>query len=51
VGSTIVTDRESGSKAITLSDRYFRISNFNTSDFNPGYNANIFSVGYSFSGW
>ena len=50
-GLYIVTDREGGSKAITLGYRYFHISNFNTSSFNPGYNANLFSLGYSFSGW
>jgi len=50
-GVYIITDREGGSKAVTLCYRYFHISNFNTSSFNPGYNANIFSLGYSFSGW
>jgi len=50
-GLYISTSRERPDKAIILSYRYFHISNFNTSDFNPGYNANIFSVGYSFSGW
>jgi hypothetical protein len=48
-GLYIVTDREGGGKAVTLSYRYFHISNFNTSEFNPGYNANVFSIGYSFS--
>ncbi|MEP6900556.1 MAG: acyloxyacyl hydrolase [Actinomycetota bacterium] len=48
-GIYIVTDREKRNKAITLSYRYFHLSNFNTSDFNPGYNANVFSIGYSFS--
>ena len=47
-GVYILTDREQARKAITISYRYFHISNFNTSKFNPGYNANIFSVGYSF---
>ena len=50
-GLYIITDREGGTKAITLGYRYFHISNFNTSSFNPGYNANLFSIGYSFSGW
>lgn len=35
-------------QAITLGYRYLHISNANTTDFNPGYNANVFSVGYSF---
>ncbi len=48
-GVYIMTDRENREKAISLSYRYFHISNFNTTDFNPGYNANIFSIGYSFS--
>jgi hypothetical protein len=42
-------DRERQNKAIILGYRYFHISNFNTSKFNPGYNANIFYLGYSFS--
>ncbi len=48
-GLYISTSREKPEKAFTLSYRYFHISNFNTSDFNPGYNANVFSIGYSFS--
>lgn len=35
-------------RAITLGYRYFHISNFNTSAFNPGYNASTFYIGYSF---
>lgn len=42
-------DRERQNKAIMMGYRYFHISNFNTSKFNPGYNANIFYIGYSFS--
>jgi hypothetical protein len=48
-GLYLMTDRERRNKAVTVSYRYFHISNFNTSSFNPGYNANIFSLGYSFS--
>jgi hypothetical protein len=48
-GLYIVTDRENPEKAISISYRYFHISNFNTTDFNPGYNANVISIGYSFS--
>lgn len=33
---------------VSVAYRYFHISNFNTTDFNPGYNANTFSVGYSY---
>jgi hypothetical protein len=36
------------SQAVTLAYRYLHISNANVTNFNPGYNANIFSVGYSF---
>jgi len=35
-------------KAITFGYRYFHISNFNTTNFNPGYNANIFNIGFSY---
>lgn len=42
-------DRERQQKALVFGYRYFHISNFNTSKFNPGYNANIFYLGYSFS--
>lgn len=35
-------------RAISLSYRYFHISNANTQHINPGYNANVFSIGYSF---
>jgi hypothetical protein len=42
-------DRERQQKALVLGYRYFHISNFNTSKSNPGYNANIFYLGYSFS--
>lgn len=35
-------------RGITLSYRYFHLSNGNTADANPGYNANTFAVGYSF---
>lgn len=34
--------------AISFGYRYYHISNFNTTEINPGYNANIFYVGYSF---
>lgn len=37
-----------GNKAINLGYKYSHISNGNFSDINPGYNANIFYVGYSF---
>jgi hypothetical protein len=47
-GVHIVTNKENARRALTLGWRYFHISNFNTSDFNPGYNASIFSVGYTF---
>lgn len=40
---------ENRQKALVIGYRYFHISNFNTSKFNPGYNANIFYFGYSFS--
>jgi hypothetical protein len=36
------------SRAITFSYRYLHISNANTTNPNPGYNANVFSIGYSF---
>lgn len=42
-------DRERQQKALVFGYRYFHISNFNTSKSNPGYNANIFYLGYSFS--
>jgi hypothetical protein len=48
-GFYLHTDQERRKKAIIISYRYFHISNFNTSSFNPGYNANVFSLGYSFS--
>lgn len=35
-------------KAINLGYRYFHISNMNIGEVNPGYNANIFYIGYSF---
>lgn len=35
-------------QGISLGYRYYHISNFNTSDPNLGYNANTFSLGYSF---
>lgn len=35
-------------KTINLGYRYFHISNMNIGELNPGYNANVFSVGYSF---
>ncbi|MGC2237556.1 MAG: acyloxyacyl hydrolase [Pyrinomonadaceae bacterium] len=38
----------SRNRAISLSYRYFHISNANTQHLNPGYNANVFSIGYSF---
>ncbi len=38
----------SRTRAISLSYRYFHISNANTQHINPGYNANVFSIGYSF---
>lgn len=33
---------------INFNYRYFHISNMNIGEINPGYNANVFSVGYSF---
>ena len=38
----------SPNRGITFSYRYFHISNGNTKELNPGYNANVFAVGYSF---
>lgn len=35
-------------KAISVGYRYFHISNMNIGEINPGYNANIFYIGYSF---
>jgi hypothetical protein len=35
-------------KAISIGYRYFHISNMNIGQMNPGYNANIFYIGYSF---
>jgi opacity protein-like surface antigen len=35
-------------QAISLSYRYYHISNGNTQHINPGYNANVFALGYSF---
>lgn len=35
-------------RAITFGYRYLHISNANTTNPNPGYNANVFSIGYSF---
>ena len=35
-------------QGISLAYRYYHLSNFNTSDPNVGYNANTFSLGYSF---
>lgn len=39
---------KSRKRAISLSYRYFHISNANTQHMNPAYNANVFSLGYSF---
>lgn len=35
-------------QGISLGYRYYHISNFQTAELNPGYNANTFSIGYSF---
>jgi len=35
-------------KAISVGYRYFHISNMNIGEVNPGYNANVFYIGYSF---
>lgn len=35
-------------RAVSFSYRYFHISNANMTRFNPGYNAQMFAVGYSF---
>lgn len=35
-------------RTISFGYRYFHISNMNIGEINPGYNANIFSAGYSF---
>lgn len=35
-------------RTVTLGYRYFHISNMNIGEINPGYNANMFYVGYSF---
>ncbi|MGI8638555.1 MAG: acyloxyacyl hydrolase [Pyrinomonadaceae bacterium] len=35
-------------KAVTFGYKYFHISNINIGETNPGYNANVFYVGYSF---
>lgn len=40
--------RTSQNRAITFSYKYFHISNFNVTDPNPGYNANVIALGYSF---
>lgn len=37
-----------GKQGISIGYRYYHLSNFNTSDPNLGYNANTFSLGYSF---
>lgn len=48
-GLHIMTNNEPNNRrALTLGYRYFHISNFNTSAFNPGYNASTFYIGYSF---
>lgn len=44
-GFLIHTSRK---RAISFSYRYLHISNANTQHINPGYNANVFSIGYSF---
>ncbi len=38
----------SRTKVVTFSYRFFHISNGSTGKINPGYNANVFAVGYSF---
>ena len=35
-------------KAISFGYKYFHISNISLGETNPGYNANVFYVGYSF---
>lgn len=44
-GAMYLVTRKQG---ISLAYRYYHISNFQTAEFNPGYNANTFSLGYSF---
>lgn len=47
-GLHILNSREGDRRAMTIGFRYFHISNFNISNVNPGYNAGVFYVGYSF---